>query len=192
MVIICINKACCINEPQHKCLQLLMVLLEAWRCYFTNIDLPAVFSSCNRHRHLTLAHHGQLSLWLLHVYGHCYTRLQQAKDCCLECNKCSLINAYQHNEGTCSLHFWGRISCHTRKDSKWNSEKESGSGAAGKPMRRCILLSALDYLTTKVQGETLSSDIYKICSVQTHNLSYIYSQIWKGNGLIFCGNANII
>ena len=155
MVIIYINKACCINEPQHKCLQPLMVLLEAWRCYFTNIDLPAVFSSCNRHSHLTLVHFGQLSLWLLHVCvcGHCYTRLQQAKDRRLKHNKCSLINGYQHNEGTRSLHFWGRISCHTRKDSKWNREEEPGSCATGKPVRGCILLSALDYITAKMHGK---------------------------------------
>jgi len=153
MVIIYINKACCINEPQHKCLQPLMVLLEARCCYFTNIDLPAVLSSCNRHRHLTLVHHGQLSLWLLHVCGHCYTKLQQAKGWCSERNKCNLINGYRHNEGTDSLHFWGRTSCHTRKDSKRNREKESGRAIAGKPMRGCILLSAPDYLTAKVQGK---------------------------------------
>lgn len=40
MVIICVNKACCINEPQYKCLQSIMVLQEARSCHFTHVDLP--------------------------------------------------------------------------------------------------------------------------------------------------------
>lgn len=61
VVIICINEAGCINEPQNKCLQSLVVLLKAWCCHFTHINLPGAGTILNKCHlssclHLTLVH----------------------------------------------------------------------------------------------------------------------------------------
>lgn len=72
MVIICINEAGCINEPQNKCLQSLVVLLKAWCCHFTHINLPGTGTILNKRHwssclHLTLVHHsyGLRTLYIL-------------------------------------------------------------------------------------------------------------------------------
>jgi hypothetical protein len=63
--------------------------------------------------------------------------------------------------------------------------KKSGIGAAGKPMGGCILISAPELPYNQIARENLSSNVCKVCSLQTDKLSYIYSQILEGNGLIF-------
>jgi hypothetical protein len=52
--------------------------------------------------------------------------------------------------------------------------KQSGTGAAGIPMGRCIIISALELSYSPTAWEILSSNVCMVCSLQTGYHTFIH------------------